>query len=142
LWQAVAFRVALTFGLEGKWMASAKLESISPSFAVSDLPRALRFHQDALGFDIAWTWGEPADLASVCRDAVAITLAKRADAQPGGASRIYIRVTGIDEFHARLRQAGADVVVAIANRAYGMRDFGIADPFGNRLDFGEPIAGY
>lgn len=122
-------------------MANTKLESISPAFAVSDLSQALRFYQETLGFAVAWTWGEPADLASVCRDAVSITLAERADAQPGGPSRAYLQVTGIDDLFTRIAQAGANVVVPIGDRAYGMRDFGIADPFGNRLDFGEPLTG-
>ncbi|MEZ0472894.1 glyoxalase superfamily protein [Luteimonas salinilitoris] len=121
-------------------MANTKLESVSPSFAVSDLPQALQFYQETLGFDVAWTWGEPADLASVCRDAVAITLAKRADARPSGTSRAYLQVTGINDLYTRVEQAGANIVVPIGDRTYGMRDFGIADPFGNRLDFGEPLA--
>lgn len=121
-------------------MATPKIESISPSFAVHDLTEALRFYRDTLGFDVAWTWGEPPDLAAVCRDSVSITLAKREDAQPSGRSRAYLTVAGIDDYHALLERAGANIVVPIGDRPYGMRDFGIADPFGNRLDFGEPIA--
>jgi len=122
-------------------MAKTTLGAVSPAFAVSDLPQALRFYRENLGFEVAWTWGDPADLASVYRDAVAITLATRADAQPGGASRAYIQVTGINEFYSRIEHSAARVVVPIGDRAYGMRDFAIADPFGNRLDFGEPLAG-
>ena len=122
-------------------MTQTRLESIAPVFAVHDLPRALRFYRDTLGFDVAWTWGEPATLASVCRDAVEITLAQRADAQPPGPSRACIRLSGIDAYHARLERAGANIVVPIGDRHYGLRDFRIADPDGNELDIGQVSAG-
>ena len=122
-------------------MTQTTLESISPVFGVHDLSRALQFYQDTLGFDVAWTWGEPATLASICRDAVEITLAQRADARPAGPSRASIRVSGIDAWHQRMAQAGADIVVPIGNRHYGLRDFRVADPDGNQIDIGQVIEG-
>lgn len=122
-------------------MTQPRLESIAPAFAVHDLSRALQFYQDVLGFDVAWTWGEPATLASVCRDAVEITLAQRADARPSGPSRAYLRLTGIDAYHARIAAAGAKIVVPLGERHYGMRDFRIADPDGNELDIGQVTPG-
>jgi uncharacterized glyoxalase superfamily protein PhnB len=52
-------------------------------------------------------------------------------------SKVYFQMTGVDVYYARLRQAGAHVTVALAERAYGMRDFRIVDPNGNELSFGE-----
>lgn len=118
-----------------------KLESISPIFAVDDLPKSLQFYQRTLGFDLAWSWGAPAAIAAVCRDAVEITLAQRSDTQRQGPSRIYLRVSGVDEYCDRIKAAGAEITVPIGNRAYGMRDFRVADPSGNELDVGEALAG-
>jgi len=89
----------------------------------------------------AWTWGEPATLASVCRDAVEITLAQRADARPPGPSRACLRLTGIESYYAQIERAGARIVVPIGNRHYGLRDFRVADPDGNELDIGRFTAG-
>lgn len=122
-------------------MTATRFESIAPIFAVRDLSRAIRFYQDALGFDLAWSWGEPAHIAAVCRDAVEITLTEKPDAQAVGPGRIYLRVSGIDALYTTLWQAGAQVLVTIGDRAYGMRDFRVADPSGNEIDIGQIIPG-
>ena len=121
-------------------MSSVKLELISPIFAVHDLTAALQFYQRSLGFDLAWSWGTPPDIAAVCRDNVEITLTSRPDDQRRGASSVYLRVSGIDAYFAQMVAAGARIVVPIADRAYGMRDFRVADPSGNELNVGQARA--
>lgn len=121
-------------------MSTVAFQSVSPIVTVQDLAQALAFYQHALGFAIAWTWGEPARLAAVCRDKVEITLAQ-ADAHtgPAGSAHLYIRITDIDTYHARLVHAGVRITVPIDDRSYGLRDFRIADPSGNQLDFGQVL---
>ncbi len=118
-----------------------KLEMISPIFAVHHLSEAVDFYRVALGFDVAWSWGAPPDIAAVCRDDVEITLVSRPDARPPGASRAYLRITDVDAYYHQIVSAGANVVVPIADRVYGMRDFRVADPFGNQLDIGQAMTG-
>lgn len=122
-------------------MASVKLESVSPILTVDDLSQAIAFYRDTLGFDLAWSWGTPADIAAVCRDDVEITLTQRAGAKPAGASHVYLGASGIDAYYAKIVDAGATIVVPIGDRPYGMRDFRIADPSGNELSIGQPLAG-
>ncbi len=122
-------------------MTPAKLESVSPILSVHDLRKAIAFYRDVLGFELAWSWGTPADIAAVCRDNIEITLTQRAGAKPAGAGHLYLGVSGIDAWHARTEQAGAIFVVPIADRPYGMRDFRIADPSGNEISIGQTIAG-
>jgi hypothetical protein len=50
---------------------------------------SLDFYWYVLGFDLAWSWGEPPDIAAVCRDGVEITLTQRAGAKPVGAAHVY-----------------------------------------------------
>jgi len=122
-------------------VASVKLESVSPILTVHDLSQAIEFYRDTLGFDLAWSWGAPPDIAAVCRDNVEITLTQRADAKPAGASHIYLGITGVDTYYSRISQAGVKIVVPIGDRSYGMRDFRIADPSNNELSIGQAIAG-
>lgn len=122
-------------------MESVKLESVSPILTVRDLPQALEFYQRVLGFDLAWSWGEPADIAAVCRGNVEITLTQRADAKPAGSAHIYLGISGIDAYYSQIEQAGATIVVPLGDRPYGMRDFRIADPSGNELSIGQATAG-
>ena len=117
-------------------MAATKMESVSPILTVDDLSEALEFYQWTLGFDLAWSWGEPPEMAAVCRDNAEIMLSQRTDAQTMGASRIYIVLSGIDAYYAEI-QAGADIAVPIGDRPYGMRDFRIGDSSGNEISFGQ-----
>lgn len=118
-----------------------KFESVSPIFSVTDLPQSIDFYRRVLGFGIAWSWGDPPDIAAVCRDSVEITLIQRAGASPAGASHIYLRVSEIDTCYQGIVNAGARIVVPLQDRPYGMRDFRIADPSGNELSIGQVIAG-
>jgi uncharacterized glyoxalase superfamily protein PhnB len=120
-------------------MTATKFESVAPILAVDDMHRALAFYRDLLGFNLAWCWGEPLELAGICRDAVELTLMDRPD-KPEGHARIYLRITGIDALYASLAQAGAAITVPIGDRPYGLRDFRVVDPGGNELDIGEVIA--
>ena len=120
-------------------MSATRFHSVSPFLGTNDLPATLDFYIEKLGFTQAWEWGEPAELAAVCRDEVELTLASRADAKPGGISRLYLHIDGIDSYHAQLQAAGVVITVAIADRPYGMRDFNITDPAGNVLCFGQAL---
>jgi predicted enzyme related to lactoylglutathione lyase len=122
-------------------MQPVKIDSVSPILTVHDLSQAMAFYQRVLGFDLAWSWGAPAEIAAVCRDNVEITLTQRVDAKPAGSSHIYLNTSGIDAYYAQIEQAGAPILVPIGDRPYGMRDFRIADPSGNELSIGQPVAG-
>jgi len=120
-------------------MATPRLESVSPILSVGDLPQAIAFYREAMGFDLAWSWGTPPDIAAVCRDQVEITLTCQPGAKPPGASHLYLRTADVDACWARAQQAGAQVIVPIADRPYGLRDFRIADPSGNALSIGQVL---
>ncbi|WP_057635212.1 glyoxalase superfamily protein [Stenotrophomonas humi] len=120
-------------------MIPSRFHTISPFLGTDDLPATLAFYQEKLGFDLAWEWGSPLEVAAVCRDQVEITLTCRSDARPGGISRIYIGIDAIDDYHAHLLQAGVTIDVPIDDRPYGMRDFSVVDPTGNVLTFGQPL---
>ena len=94
-------------------MSVVKLESIAPIFAVRDLAEALEFYKDALGFELAWGWGTPPDIAAVCRDHVQITLTSRPDDQLRAASTVYLRVSDVDSYCAQIE------AVADASQAAG-----------------------
>jgi catechol 2,3-dioxygenase-like lactoylglutathione lyase family enzyme len=111
-----------------------KFEGISPWFPVSDVGAALAFYRERLGFELGWTWGEPPTHANVCRGAIDISLMLEPATKGGGEAYVYLR--GIDAYHAELRARGVDVG-ELGDRPYGMRDFALVDPDGNRLVFGQ-----
>jgi len=121
-------------------MPAPELESATPIFSVDDFAGSLAYYQRVFGFAIEWTWGEPPHLAGLCRDAVEINLGLRGTAGPPGPSQAYFRMRGVDAYCDQLRAAGAQIAVAVGDRPYGLRDFSVRDPSGNRLDFGEVTA--
>jgi uncharacterized glyoxalase superfamily protein PhnB len=115
------------------------LETTVPIVSVDDLAAALDHYQGALGFKRDWTWGEPATLAGLYRDRIELQLAQRGKLGPPGTSHVYLRGSGVDALFEELRAAGVEILEPIADRPYGLRDFAVLDPSGNRLDFGAPL---
>jgi len=115
------------------------LSAAVPVLSVDDLGRALEEYERVLGFRKSWIWGDPPELASVCRDRVELYLAQRGKLGPAGASQVILQLLGIDAIWDELVRAGASVEVKIADRVYGMRDFSVRDASGNRIDLAEPL---
>ena len=117
-------------------MNTPMLTSVCPIFQVSNLQRGIDFYTKVMGFELGWTWGTPPDRASLCCDAVEITLEVEREPRT---SHVYLQVNGVDAYFERVVRAGASVVVPLADRVYGMRDGRIADPDGNHLGLGEAL---
>ncbi len=117
-----------------------KLNGAVPIYSVENMEAALAYYQNVLGFVLGWKWGEPPYIASVCRDNVELMIAKRGQAGPAGSSKAYIYVANIDALYKALMKNGAKINIPLEVRPYGMRDFGIQDPDGNELHFGEEMA--
>jgi catechol 2,3-dioxygenase-like lactoylglutathione lyase family enzyme len=123
--------------------------SLSPNLVVADLPRSLAFYRDTLGFELVATQPETAPFVFVwlrqgpvnlfLNDAAMVRADPKAGAHykdgPGGIA-LYVTMTGVDAFHARVRDAVA-IVDPLETKFYGMREFTITDPDGFVLTFAE-----
>jgi catechol 2,3-dioxygenase-like lactoylglutathione lyase family enzyme len=119
-------------------VAAPEFEGISPWFPVSDIAAAVAFYRARLGFDLGWIWGDPPTHANVCRGAIDISLMQKPP--EAGTGEAYVALRGVDAYFAELRGRGVEVS-ELDDREYGMRDFALVDPDGNRLVFGEPTVG-
>jgi catechol 2,3-dioxygenase-like lactoylglutathione lyase family enzyme len=116
--------------------ATPKFEAVTPRLPVTDVENALAFYVDRLGFKLGWKWGDPITHGNVCRDHISLDLISMPEGQRGTAMA-YIQVSGVDEYFSELK--GKNLVLnEPGDRPYGMRDFEVVDPDGNRLAFGEP----
>jgi predicted enzyme related to lactoylglutathione lyase len=123
------------------------LTGVSPMLLVADLERAVTFYRDALGFDCE-VYGEPPDFAVVGRDAAVILLALA----PNGAALkpnwqivektvdAYIRVDDADAIYEEVQQRGARIDYTIYDAPHGFREFGVQDPDGHDIAFGQPLS--
>ena len=123
-----------------------RLTGISPVLLVADIERAVDYYRDRLGFDCE-VYGEPPDFAAATRDDATILLALCTDA-----TRIvpnwqivdkvwnaYIRVDDIESIYAEVQARGAAIDYTIYNAPSGFREFGVQDPDGHDIAFGQPL---
>jgi predicted enzyme related to lactoylglutathione lyase len=124
----------------------ATLTGISPVLLVADLDRAVTFYRDALGFECRVS-GEPPNFAVATRDAAVILLALARDTErlvphwqivPKMVDA-YIRVDDADEIYAEVQERGAPIDWTIYNAPHGFREFGVQDPDGHDIAFGQPL---
>jgi catechol 2,3-dioxygenase-like lactoylglutathione lyase family enzyme len=114
-----------------------KFEAVTPRLPVTDVDEALDFYCRQMGFQLGWKWGSPVSHANVCRDTISLDLIVHPS--KCGTAMAYIQLKGVDAYFTELKSR--DVTLGdLADRPYGMRDFEVVDPSGNRLAFGEPMA--
>lgn len=58
---------------------------------------------------------------------------------PSGSSFIYFHVKNVNALYEQCKAAGAEIYLKLGDRDWGMKDFRIADPFGNSMGFGEVL---
>jgi len=51
----------------------------------------------------------------------------------------YVNCVGIDEIYSDYLGRGADIFQAVADKSWGMREFGVTTPEGHKIMFGEDI---
>ncbi len=116
------------------------LQTAVPILCVRDLERALEYYRSTLGFEVGWIFGDPPELASVCRDEVEFNLSK-ADESEFHLARVYVHVDDVDAYYNHIVAKGARTTYPLEDRFYGMRDCRIEDPDGNQISFGASIVG-
>ena len=123
----------------------AALTGISPLLLVADLDRAVAFYRDGLGFDCE-LYGEPPDFAVARRDAAVILLRLASDERivpnwqiADKAVDAYIRVDDADAIYEEVQRRGARIDWTIYDAPHGFREFGVQDPDGHDIAFGQPL---
>lgn len=109
--------------------------------AVHDIRRSAAFYVDMLGFRIV---REPPGWIFVAKDSCMIMLGEcpddMPDAQVGCHSYFaYFRVVDADVYYRYLQSRGADLLSAIEDKPWGMREFGLRSPDGHRMKIGHLI---
>lgn len=108
--------------------------------AVHDLEVSARFYERALGFREVM---RPDGWRFMMRDGCMLMLGECRDAVPardlGDHSYVaYLLVDDVDAFWRALPD-GADVTARLADRPWGMREFGVRSPDGHRIMVGQDL---
>jgi catechol 2,3-dioxygenase-like lactoylglutathione lyase family enzyme len=116
---------------------NTSFDSVMPSCAVNDMPKAIRFYLDSLGFTCVFTDGDPISFVIMRRDTVEISLHTQRLGEVPGKHTCYVKVRGVDSLYSEYQSKGVKIVHALRDEEHGMREFMIADPDGNLINFGE-----
>jgi len=134
-------------------MASPTLHrpAFIPSLAYKDNRSALKWLETAFGFELSEVLtdaqGNIVHAEMTHDDGVVMIGGEWADwtrspASLGGKNtqRVHVRIArGIDEHCARARQAGAKIVMDVADQFYGDRTYTVTDPEGHYWNFAQPV---
>jgi catechol 2,3-dioxygenase-like lactoylglutathione lyase family enzyme len=124
------------------------LRAVEAQLYVTDIKAACAFFTDKLGFEVAFTYGEPPFYGQVKRDAAAINL--RLVCEPVyvgdirereellGASMTVDSAAEIKQLFLQYQAAGVDFFRPLKQEPWGARTFIVRDPDGNLLLFAGP----
>ena len=116
-----------------------RLGRLAACIAVTDIDRSIAFFQDL--FDMAKTFenGTPVGFVILRRDDAELHLTLDRDHRSTVNNVAHLIVSDAATLYARCQQMGVRIVKGLRDEQYGLRDFVIADPDGNRIDIGQPI---
>ena len=123
-----------------------RLTGVSPVLLVADVHRSVEYFRDKLGFECA-VYGDPPNFATADRDAAVFLLALAGDAEQivphwkivDKMWDAYIRVDDVDAVYAEVQGRGAGIDYTIYDAPHGFREFGVQDPDGHDIAFGQRI---
>ena len=124
---------------------AASLTGISPQFLVDDLPAAMAYYRERLGFEIEFCY--ESFYAGVSRDGIMIhlkcapkTVSDLAHRREQEHLDAYISLSGVAALYEELRLRGARISRPLEQRPWSCLDFYVEDLDGYTLCFSEAIA--
>jgi catechol 2,3-dioxygenase-like lactoylglutathione lyase family enzyme len=122
------------------------LTGISPVLLIADVERSVEYYRDRLGFEVE-TYGDPPDFVTARRDDATILMALCSEPErivPNwrivtNVWNVYIRVDDADAIYAEVQERGAGIDYTIYDAPHGFREFGVQDPDGHDIAFGQPL---
>ncbi len=111
----------------------------APTIPVRDIAKALAFYCGLLGFEKAFENGNPVVFVILVRDEAEVHLTLDVDHKATDRNVLHLMVSDARGLHGHLEASGANVVKGLRDQPYGLRDFIVADPDGNRLDIGQQL---
>lgn len=114
------------------------MNAIRPNFPVGDIARAVDFYRRTLGFEVRQHAPEYG-LAILSCGAVEVALIA---GTPAGPASAYLEVRDVDAaFAVCERDTEVEITAPLTTEPWGLRDFGMRDPWGNSLGVGQRVGG-
>ncbi len=127
-------------------MTMPTLTGISPVLLIADVGRSVEYYRDRLGFECE-VYGDPPDFVAARRDEATILMALCPEPERivpnwkivSNVWNVYVRVDDADAIYAEVQERGAGIDYTIYDAPHGFREFGVQDPDGHDIAFGQPL---
>ena len=113
-------------------------EQVVPILNVKDLPAAMDYYVQKLGFEKYWDWGDPPTFGCVRRGKVEIFMCQGGQGQSGTWMSIF--TSDVDALYEDYKQRGATILEPPTDYPWGVREMLVGDPDGHRLRIGVGVA--
>ncbi len=122
----------------------ARLVTLQPMLAVTDLPRTIEFYRAKMGFELMGTFGDPAVWCHLRRDGVDLmfnappreSVVRDVPAKSREYQVFYVHTDDVAGVRAELSGRGV-AVSPLRVTVYGMKEFDVRDPEGYWLMFAQ-----
>lgn len=118
---------------------SVRFGRLAPTIPVSDIPRAVGFYTDVLGFRKTFENGTPVGFVILKKDAAELHLTLDRKHKAAARNVAHLMVEDAAALHAQLEHHAARIIKALRDADFGLRCFVFADPDGNRIDVGQAL---
>ena len=115
----------------------SELSNAIPILNVRNLRESQHYYRDALGFKIAWDYGDPPDFGAVVRGDATMFMCQRCQSTPGAWTMVFTR--NVDQLHKELVTRNAIIQMPPTNMPWNLREMQVADPDGNVIRFASSL---
>ncbi len=116
-----------------------KFGRIAAVIEVTDMAKALAFYVGVLGMTKVFENGNPVGFAILRKGEGELFLTLNRQHQASTHEACHLMVSDATALYDFCNRKGVRVIKGLRDQAYGLRDFIIADPDGNRIDIGQPL---
>lgn len=112
---------------------------MAPTVSVADMPRALRFYTELLGFQKVFENGSPVGFVILERGSAELHLSLLKSHKATVQNVAHLMVDDAGALYEHLSAHRVYIVKALRDADFGLRCFVFADPDGNRIDVGQDL---
>lgn len=118
------------------------LKQFAPTFPAADVRRAVNWYKEVMGFSVSFMHEDPSGYVyygGVTRGPVKLHIAGVLPDSPLKKSAAYLFLSsGVDEYAAQIYARGGNIIAALKDHPYGMRECTVEDLDGNHIYVGQP----
>ncbi|MBS1518123.1 MAG: bleomycin resistance protein [Bacteroidetes bacterium] len=128
-------------------MDRAELKGTAAVLLVADVNKTAEWYREKLGFNFEQFYGDPHDFCIMGRDDNYIMFSNCSDKDRiipnwkivGKTSNVYFWVNDAEMLYKEFLDRGADIDYSLYITDYNVKEFGVTDPDGYDISFGEII---